>query len=154
MIGGDKLGQLTSQPPDRVYWTALRQWGLLLPSVGSRSEALRRLQASTRAAPLDDDGGALDDDSTEVFCTLPKPPAGWDDPEGKLDFKLSAKEQDFLRRQLGQLTRPGETAPCAPRAPRRGPRLLSRGGARPAARIGRPRRCRGQAGARYREGCG
>src|ERR1051326_8229283 len=45
VIGGDKLGQLTSQPPDRVYWTALRQWGLLLPSVGSRSEALRRLRA-------------------------------------------------------------------------------------------------------------
>jgi hypothetical protein len=110
VIGGDKLGDLTSQPPDRVYWTALRQWCLLLPSVGSRSEALRRLRASTNAAPLDDDGGALDDDSTEVFCTLPKPPAGWDDPEGKLDFKLSTKEQDFLRRQLGQLTRPEETA--------------------------------------------
>src|SRR6266850_144600 len=39
VIGGDKLGQLTSQPPDRVYWTALREWGLLLPTVGSRSEA-------------------------------------------------------------------------------------------------------------------
>jgi hypothetical protein len=110
VIGGDKLGQLTSQPPDRVYWTALKQWGLLQPSVGSRSEALRRLRASTCAAPLDDDGGALDDDLEEVFCTLPSPPAGWDDPGGKLDFKLSAKEQDFLRRQLGQLTRPGETA--------------------------------------------
>src|SRR6266481_3577575 len=59
VIGGDKLGQLTSQPPDRVYWTALRQWGLLLPSVGSRSEALRLLQASARATPLDDDGGRL-----------------------------------------------------------------------------------------------
>ena len=35
VIGGDKLGQLTSQPPDRVYWTASRQWGLLLPTVGS-----------------------------------------------------------------------------------------------------------------------
>jgi len=110
VIGGDKLGQLTSQPPDRVYWTALRQWGLLLPSVGSRSEALRRLQASIRAAPLDDDGGALDDDPTEVFCTLPKPPTGWDNPEGRLDFTLSAKEQDFLRRKLSQLTRPGESA--------------------------------------------
>ena len=112
VIGGDKLGQLTSQPPDRVYWTALRQWGLLLPSVGTRSEALRRLQASTRATPLDDDGGVLDDDSMEVFCTLPSPPVGWDDADGKLDFKLGAKEQTFLRRQLSQLTRPGETAPA------------------------------------------
>jgi len=111
VIGGDKLGQLTSQPPDRVYWTALRQWGLLLPSVGSRSEALRRLQASTRAAPLDDDGGRLDDDSTEVFCNLPKLPAGWEDPEAMLQFKMSADEQYFLRRKLSFLPRPGGTAP-------------------------------------------
>lgn len=111
VIGGDKLGQLTSQPPDRVYWTALRQWGLLLPSVGSRSEALRRLQASSRATALDDDGGQLDDDSTEVFCNLPKTPSGWEDPESKLDFKMSPKEQDFLRRKLSRLARPGVTAP-------------------------------------------
>src|ERR1700683_5335281 len=38
VIGGDKLGQLTSHPPDRVYWTALRQWGLVLPPVGPRGE--------------------------------------------------------------------------------------------------------------------
>jgi len=107
VIGGDKLGQLTSQPPDRVYWTALRQWRLLLSSVGSRSVALRLLQASARATPLDDDGGTLDDDSTDVFCNLPKPPAGWDDSESKLDFKMNAKEQDFLRRKLTLLTRPG-----------------------------------------------
>jgi hypothetical protein len=84
VIGGDKPGQLTSQPPDRVYWTALRQWGLLLPSAGSRSEALRRLVAAARATPLDDDGGKLDDDSTEVFCTLPKPPRGWEDAKLRL----------------------------------------------------------------------
>ncbi len=71
VIGGDKLGQLTSQPPDRVYWTALRQWGLLLPGAASRSEDLRRLQASVRAVPLDDDGGSLNDDSNDVFCNLP-----------------------------------------------------------------------------------
>src|ERR1700688_4992463 len=55
VIGGDKLGQLTSQPPDRVYWTALRAWRLLLPTVDSRSEALRRLQASERSSSTDDD---------------------------------------------------------------------------------------------------
>ena len=112
VIGGDKLGDLTSQPPDRVYWTALRQWALLLPSVGARSEALRRLQVPTRGAPLDDDGNAIEDDSAEVFCNLPKPPAGWDDSEAKLDFKMSRKEQDFLRRKLSLLTRPAETAPA------------------------------------------
>lgn len=111
VIGGDKLGQLTSQPPDRVYWTGLRQWGLLLPSVGSRSEALRRLQSSARAAPLDDDGGRLDDDPTDVFCNLPDFPPGWENPKSALDFTMRPKEQDFLRRKLSLLTRPGETAP-------------------------------------------
>src|SRR5258708_5591575 len=30
VIGGDvvHLNRLSSQPPDRVYWTALRSWGL------------------------------------------------------------------------------------------------------------------------------
>jgi len=62
VIGGDKPGELTSQPPDRVYWSALRTWGLLLPGVDSRSEALRRLeqQSGIRSA-RDDDGGFLDD---------------------------------------------------------------------------------------------
>lgn len=109
VIGGDKLGQLTSQPPDRVYWTALRRWGLLLPSVGSRSEALRRLVAATKAYALDDDGAKFDDDATEVFCGLPDCPTGWKDPETKLDFTMGKKEQSFLREKLSNLTRPGET---------------------------------------------
>src|ERR1051326_8194809 len=55
VIGGDALGRLTSQPPDLVYWNALRRWGLLLPGVESRREALRRLQAA--ASNLNDDDG-------------------------------------------------------------------------------------------------
>jgi hypothetical protein len=110
VIGGDKLGQLTSQPPDRVYWTALRHWGLLLPTVVTRMEALRRLQAGARAPALDDDGGPLDDDSYEVFAGLPEPPADWGDPQSALHFKMPASERDFLRRKLGLLTRPGENA--------------------------------------------
>jgi len=110
VIGGDKLGELTSQPPDRVYWTALRQWGLLLSSVGSRSEAIRRLRTSVRPPLLDDDGSRLDDDATEVFCNLPAPPHGWDNPELKLDFNLRPREQAFLRGKLSLLTRPGEPA--------------------------------------------
>ena len=112
VIGGDVLGRLSSQPPDQVYWTALRQWGILLSGINTRSEALRRLQASLRKAPLDDDGGNLDEDATEVFSSLPKPPSGWDNPESELDFKMSPKEQDYLRLKLGQLTRPGDKAPA------------------------------------------
>jgi hypothetical protein len=111
VIGGDVLGRLSTQPPDRVYWTALKQWGILLSGINTRSEALRRLQASVRKAPLDDDGGRLDEESIEVFSSLPKPPAGWDDLKSELDFKMNSREQDYLHRKLGRLTRPGETAP-------------------------------------------
>jgi hypothetical protein len=111
VIGGDKLGQLTSQPPDRVYWTALRAWALLLPTVDSRSDALRRLQAVARASTVDDDGGRLDDDVNEVFAGLPDPPKNWDDPQSPLHFKMPSNERDFLRRKLSQLTRPEEVAP-------------------------------------------
>jgi hypothetical protein len=76
VIGGDKLGQLTSQPPDRVYWTALRTWGLLLPEVDTRSEALRRLATASRSQARDDDGRILLDEATEVFSGLPDRPAG------------------------------------------------------------------------------
>ncbi len=111
VIGGDVLGRLSSQPPERVYWTALKKWVILLSGINTRSEALRRLQASVRRTPLDDDGGRLDEDSIEVFSSLPKVPAGWDHPESGLDFKMNSREQDYLRRKLGRLTRPGDTAP-------------------------------------------
>jgi uncharacterized protein DUF6361 len=110
VIGGDKLGQLTSQPPDRVYWTALRAWKLLLPSVESRSEVLRRLQAAARSSATDDDGGPLDDDAVEAFAGLPEPPNGWDDPQSALNFKMPRPERDFMRQKLSLLTRPPGTA--------------------------------------------
>jgi hypothetical protein len=110
VIGGDKLGQLTSQPPDRVYWTALRAWGLLLPSVDSRSDVLRRLKAATRSSATDDDGGRLDDDAMEVFAGLPEPPKGWDDPKSALNFKMPGPERQFLRQKLSLLTRPTDAA--------------------------------------------
>jgi hypothetical protein len=109
VIGGDKLGQLTSQPPDRVYWTALREWGLLGRGVDSRSDALRRSQAAARSPGLDDDGGQLGDDDVEPFAVMQQP-AGWDDKNGALHFKLSKSERDFLGMKLGQLTRPEEKA--------------------------------------------
>lgn len=111
VIGGDKLGQLTSQPPDRVYWTALRSWGLLLPGVDSRSEALRRLTMAVRNSTVDDDGGRLNDEPNEVFIGLPNPPEGWDNPESPLHFKMPPTERNFLRQKLSLLARPGEETP-------------------------------------------
>jgi len=106
VIGGDKLRQLTSQPPDRVYWSAMREWKILLPEVESRSEALRRLQLSGKTQPKDDDGGRLGDDLIEVFGSLPPIPPRWDDPKAPLQFKMYRPEREFLRNRLRQLTRP------------------------------------------------
>lgn len=105
VIGGDKLGQLTSQPPDQVYWSAMRSWGLLLREVDSRTEALRRLVAGETASAVDDDGGKLDDTATEVFASLPVPPTGWDNAKQPLHFKMPHVEREYLRRKLGRLTR-------------------------------------------------
>jgi hypothetical protein len=111
VIGGDKPGQLTSQPPDRVYWTAMRMWGLLLPCVESRSEALRRLSGSAGSRfKQDDEGRSLEDVSeTEVFAGLPKEPNGWFEPNSPLDFQLPADERDYLKGKLSILPGPGET---------------------------------------------
>lgn len=106
VIGGEKLGQLTSQPPDRVYWSALREWKILLPEVESRAEALRRLKLVGRSTPKDDDGGRLTDDPVEAFCNLPPPPAGWDNSKGALQFLMPAREREFLRDKLRALARP------------------------------------------------
>jgi len=106
VIGGEKLHQLTSQPPDRVYWSALRQWRILLPEVDSRAEALRRLKLAGKTPPKDDDGGRLADDPIEVFCNLPPLPPRWDDAKGPLQFKMPRPERVFLRDKLRLLTRP------------------------------------------------
>src|ERR1051326_4974719 len=86
VIGGDALGRLTSQPPDLVYWNALRLWNLVLPGIETRKDALRRLQAAM-SRERDDDGGHLLDDPTEVFVGLPNPPSDWEDGSSPLDRK-------------------------------------------------------------------
>lgn len=103
VIGGDALGRLTSQPPDLVYWNALRAWGIVLQGVESRRDALQRLQIRSSRA-RDDDGGQLFDDPTEVFVGLPKEPDGWIDAD-RLNFKLSRDERAFLKHYLGALKR-------------------------------------------------
>ena len=108
VIGGDvvQYNRLSSQPPDRVYWTALKAWNILLPQIDSSSDALRRIEARMNCAPQDDDGGQLDDsDSTEVFAGLVQPPAQWADPDTPLNFEMNAKERTFLRDKLTKVRR-------------------------------------------------
>lgn len=109
VIGGDvvQFNRLSSQPPDRVYWTALKTWGLLLPQIDSSSDALRRIEARMSRAPQDDDGGQLDDsETTEVFAGLVPPPAHWGDPDAPLNFELAPHERIFLREKLSNVRRP------------------------------------------------
>ena len=111
VIGGDvlQLNRLSSQPPDRVYWTALKTWGLLLPQIDSSSDALRRIEARMSRVPQDDDGGQLDDfETTEVFAGLVSQPARWDDPNTPLNFDLNVQERDFLREKLRNVRRPDD----------------------------------------------
>ncbi len=105
VIGGEKLGHLTSQPPDQVYWNAMRLWGIARPEVSTRSEAVRRLVLSSRKLTSDDDGGPLIDEETEVFCSLPDPPSGWDDSQIPLRFSLSRDEREFFQAKLRRLLR-------------------------------------------------
>ena len=111
VIGGDvvQLNRLSSQPPDRVYWTALKTWGLLLPQIDSSSDALRRIEARMSRAPQDDDGEQLDDfETTEVFAGLVNQPARWDEPNTPLNFALDARERNFLREKLRNVRRPDD----------------------------------------------
>ncbi len=104
VIGGDKLGQLTSQPPDHAYWSALHAWGLMLPAVDSRTDALRRLQAAARSSSLDDDDGRLDEEATEVFAGLPAPPEGWDNPQTTRPYSKSITSASACRGAVMRMT--------------------------------------------------
>lgn len=105
VIGGEKLGYLTSQPPDQVYWNAMRMWGIARPEVSTRSEAIRRLVTNQRKPTSDDDGGPLIDEETEVFCSLPDPPSGWDDSKIPLRFGMTREEREFFQTKLRRLLR-------------------------------------------------
>ena len=109
VIGGDvvHLNRLSTQPPDRVYWTALKTWGLLLSHIDSSSDALRRIEARTHRAQQDDDGGQLDDsETTEVFAGLLPTPARWENPNAPLNFALETGERHYLREKLRNVRRP------------------------------------------------
>lgn len=79
VIGGKLVdeGRLSSQPPNLVYWSALKRWEILLPDIATSNDALRRIQLRSRRENFDDDGAPLEpDDVPDVFCglaeTLPK----------------------------------------------------------------------------------
>ena len=106
VIGGEVVreNRLTSQPPDTVYWSALRAWGILLDGVDSRSDAFRRLEAVARGGTRDESGDILEgEDFGEAFCGLPDPPKEWKQEAGPLTFDLEPREGQRLRQLLRQV---------------------------------------------------
>ena len=111
VIGGDLVGEgrLSSQPPNMVYWSAMRSWSLLLPGGVTSSDALRRIQLRSRREALDDDGSPLEpDEELDVFHGLPSPPPEWEDETKPLSFEIRGLERKFLRDKLRVLVRPDD----------------------------------------------
>ena len=100
-----------AQPSSFSYWSALREWGILVRSPdGStprRIEVLRKL--SRRRGPRQ---AGLEDDPVPAmaiaspFVRLPEPPKEFGKSTLPLDLVLTKDERIFLRRQLIGVLRP------------------------------------------------
>ena len=117
IIGGRVWPRETAQPPSMAYWSALGSWGILRQqsdgSLPSRTQTLRRLarrSARLKSRLTDDDGGALDDDATSPFVSLPRVPKAIRVRGEPLDFALSPVERTFLHRHLLGVRRPDTTS--------------------------------------------
>jgi hypothetical protein len=108
VIGGDlvKEWRLSSQPPDRVYWSALRTWKILSADIHSTRDALQRIAGRSNQTARDVEGAELDPvNDARVFSLPQSPPEKWGDTNGPLTFKLSAAERKCLREKIGVVPR-------------------------------------------------
>ena len=119
IIGGRVWPRPTAQPPSMTYWSALGSWGILRQrddrSLPTRTQTLRRLSRPRGRVNMrlnDDDGGALDGDTTSPFVSLPRAPKAIRLRGEPLDFRLSPVERSFLRRHLFGVRRPTTATPC------------------------------------------
>ncbi len=110
VIGGRSYPNPTSQPPAMVYWTALREWGLLKAfpdgSFPSRVQAHRLIRHRVRPNNLLDDDKQPLDIIQLLFNTLPEPPKEWQNWSTKLDFELQPNEVQFIKQLLIAVNRP------------------------------------------------
>jgi hypothetical protein len=117
VIGGRSYPKPTSQPPSLVYWTALMNWGILRPlidgSYPSRAIIHRALGRTNTTSQLTDHDKQPLEESRALFVAPPEPPKEWDNPQAHLTFDLRSCEEQFIRRQLISVSRPGQpSSPC------------------------------------------
>jgi hypothetical protein len=111
VIGVRSYPNPTAQPPSLTYWSALGAWRILRPSTTgttpSRQTVHRALARKPSRQQLHDDDKQLLVEEEPLFCSIPEPPASWNDSTQRLDFQLEAEEQQFLRNCFLSVTRPG-----------------------------------------------
>jgi hypothetical protein len=114
VIGGRRFPQPASQPPSMVYWSALGTWRILRPlsdgSYPSRQMVNRAIARKPSRQRLQDDDGQLLVEDEPVFCSVPSPPASWQDADAQMDFRLTAPERRFLTACLLSVTRADASA--------------------------------------------
>jgi hypothetical protein len=111
VIGFRSYPNPTVQPPSMIYWSAMGAWRILQPSLNgsipSRQTVHRRIARKPFRQQLHDDDKQLLMEEEPLFCSIPKPPAAWNDSTQPLTFQLEASEAMFLRNCFLSVTRPG-----------------------------------------------
>lgn len=110
VIGGRSLPNSTTQPPTMVYWTALSAWRILRPdasgTIPSHQTVHRVIAKQPAHQQVHDDDKQLLLEDEPLFYSVPQPPPAWHDQEQRLDFQLTAGEQQFLRNCFLSVARP------------------------------------------------
>lgn len=92
--------RLSSQPPDSVYWAALRTWKILGDERASMT-AVRRILAESDFKLRDRDDVPLDAAATFLpFESVPPAPENWDLDDAPITFGLETPEKRYLRERL------------------------------------------------------
>lgn len=104
IIGGRIYPNPPVQSVSATYWSALKTWGILKGDQSrgypSRQEVHRSLAHKKAAGGFQDDDGQLLQEDEPIFNDLPEPPQFFMDRQAKLDFNLTRREADFLRKRF------------------------------------------------------
>jgi hypothetical protein len=111
VIGIRSYPNPTAQPPSMTYWSALGTWRILRPTASGSTPSRQAVHRIIARKPMgqrshDDDNQLLVEEEP-LFCSIPDPPASWNDSTQRLDFQLEESEVRFLRNCLLSVPRPG-----------------------------------------------